>query len=135
MKWPLAWRNPRKVICARPWTRWAAGQPEIAAAACEHISDTIIPRAPQLLLENYALIAATHEQQNIGRLADALECGGGAAGPRQTFAWLRQCSGNPCYHADSAARPAGRTSGGSGPPPRAPARAPLPLAAAGTSAA
>ena len=26
----------------------------------------------QLLLENYALITATHEQQNIGRLADAI---------------------------------------------------------------
>jgi len=26
----------------------------------------------QLLLENYTLVSATHEQQNIGRLADAL---------------------------------------------------------------
>ena len=30
------------------------------------------PKPPQLLLENYAMIGATHEQQNAGRLADAL---------------------------------------------------------------
>jgi hypothetical protein len=38
--------------------------------ACARINTRSL--AAQLLLENYSLIAATHEQQNAGRHADAL---------------------------------------------------------------